>query len=83
MLKLEQCHYLKQTAITVIILLTPVEGVVVSDLKNFIKQKFADGVTKPNAILHAIREAKMSEPIKSKITSYLQHLRYEKYGQTM
>lgn len=51
-----------------------------NELKNFIKQKYEDGIQKPNAILAVIRQNKMTEPQKSKLLNYLKQLRHEKYG---
>jgi hypothetical protein len=53
-----------------------------TDLKVFIRQKFDEGIRKPNAVLHAIRcHPNMTEPLKAKVVSFLQQVRCEKYGQ--
>lgn len=49
-------------------------------MKNFVKEKFEEGIQKPNAVLAAIRRKEVREPPKSKLIAYLKRLRYEKYG---
>lgn len=44
-------------------------------MKTFIREKFNEGITKPNALLMLIRKKQMAEPQKSKIVSYLTSLR--------
>ena len=53
-----------------------------SDLKEFIENKFRDGIEKPNAILALIKKANLEEPPKSKIIHHLRTLREEKYGKS-
>lgn len=50
------------------------------EMKTFVKQKYEDGIKKPNAILAIIRQQNMTEPPKSKLIAYLKQLRCEKYG---
>lgn len=49
-----------------------------SDLKLFIEQKFADGISKPNAILSLLRQHQMEEPAKAKLVAFLKTLRLSK-----
>lgn len=49
-----------------------------SDLKDFVRQKYKDGITKPNGLLHLIRENAMTEPVKSKLVEFLKTLRHDK-----
>ena len=51
-----------------------------SEVKEFMKEKFKDGVRKPNAILALFREKQMKEPNKSKLSTFLKTLREEMYG---
>ncbi|KAK7601130.1 hypothetical protein V9T40_008571 [Parthenolecanium corni] len=51
-----------------------------NDMKLFIKEKFNEGIQKPDAILAVIRQKKLVEPPKSRIISYLKILREVKYG---
>lgn len=51
-----------------------------TDLKTFIKSKYKDGVTKPKALLHLIRDNHMIEPKKSKLVSFLATLRVDTLG---
>lgn len=50
------------------------------EMKTFIRQKFEEGIQKPNAILAVIRQKNMPEIEKSKLNTYLKQLRLEKYG---
>ena len=51
-----------------------------NDVKRFIRAKFEDGITKPNALLTLMRNKKMTEPPKAKLITYLRVLREEKFG---
>lgn len=51
-----------------------------TDLKTFIKSKYMDGITKPKALLHLIRDNHMIEPQKSKLVSFLAKLREDTVG---
>lgn len=59
---------------------TPVRGLPF-EMKQFIREKFDEGIRKPNAIIAAMRMKKMAEPSKAKLRSYLQQVRTEKLGQ--
>lgn len=50
------------------------------DMKRFIKEKFHEGIQKPNAILAVIRQKKLPEPPKGRIVTYLKTLREGKCG---
>lgn len=50
------------------------------DVKNFVERKYKDGITKPKALLHLIRDSEMPEPPKSKLVSFLRTLRSEVLG---
>jgi len=51
------------------------------EMKDFVRQKFTDGVRKPNAILAAICcQNKMKELVKSKVELFSRSLRVEKLG---
>lgn len=49
------------------------------EMKAFIREKFNDGIVKPNGILNIMRQKNMVESTKSKLTTFLKTLRYEKY----
>jgi len=51
-----------------------------ANVKEFVREKFSEGIRKPNALLHIMRQKKMTQPPKMKLKSFLQHLRTEKYG---
>lgn len=51
-----------------------------AEMQRFVKEKFSDGIRKPNAILDLIRQKKIKEPSKQKLKSFLQRLRTETYG---
>ncbi|KAK7601962.1 hypothetical protein V9T40_009403 [Parthenolecanium corni] len=51
-----------------------------TDLKLFVQEKYAEGVTKPNAILKLLRHKGMDEPEKSKLITFLKTLRLDKLG---
>lgn len=51
-----------------------------NEIKEFVKQKYEEGIQKPNALLAIIRQNKLNEPPKSKLKSFLKRLRCEKYG---
>lgn len=48
------------------------------DLKDFIQKKYADGITKPNALLHLVRQNGMVEPPKTQVIGFLTKLRQKK-----
>ena len=50
------------------------------ETKDFVKEKFEEGVQKPNAILDLFRAKKLAEPPKSKLIAFLRRLREEEYG---
>jgi len=50
------------------------------ETKTFIKNKYAEGITKPNALLELFRQKGMVEPEKSKLDTFLRTLRIEKLG---
>lgn len=49
-------------------------------MKSFVKEKFEEGIRKPKGLLNLIRGKGMVEPSTTKLKSYLQQLRYEKFG---
>lgn len=51
-----------------------------AEMKLFVKEKFEDGIRKPNEILNVMRMRKMTEPCKSKLVTYLKQLRTEILG---
>lgn len=52
------------------------------DLKTFIREKFEEGIRKPNAVLHAIKcSQKFSEPPKNQVVCFLQQIRSKTYDQ--
>jgi hypothetical protein len=51
-----------------------------TDLKEYIRKKFSEGVTKPNSLLNSIRQAGLKEPDKSKLVAFLKTVREAKYG---
>ena len=51
-----------------------------TDVKIFVRAKYAEGVTKPNQLLERIRQQKLPVPLKSKLESFLQSLRIRKLG---
>lgn len=51
-----------------------------SKVKSFVRQKFADGITKPNHLLDRIRREKLPVPKKVQLVSFLQALRLKKFG---
>jgi len=50
------------------------------ETKDFIREKYSEGITTPEAILGLLRKKGMSEPKKLKVTYFLHTLRVEKYG---
>lgn len=57
----------------------PVRGLP-SNVKTFVREKYNDGITKPNNLLERIRTAKLIVPHKSQLVSFLQGLREKKFG---
>lgn len=53
-------------------ILSQIRRVILSELKDFIRQKFLDMTTKPNTVLKLIRHAQMDKPEKSKLVAFLQ-----------
>jgi hypothetical protein len=54
-----------------------------NQLKVFIREKYSEGITKPNAILDLIKKYKLVEPPKPKLVAFLRTLRVEKFGNSM
>lgn len=54
-----------------------------ADMKAFIRNKFEEGIQKPNAVLYAIQSGNMTEPLKGQLSlpTYLQQLQTKKYDQ--
>lgn len=48
------------------------------EIKVFVKDRFEDGIRKPNAILADMRRHNIKQPPKTKLISYIKQLRYEK-----
>ena len=54
----------------------PKQGLTAED-KLFVREKFEEGITKPNALLDLFRKKQRTEPARSKLTTYLRTLGME------